>query len=173
LHQQLANIDADAAARIHCNDPQRIQRALEVQRLTGRTLSDLQQQTVCYLPAAPIRFGLMPESRAWLHARIEQRFDLMMAAGFLAEMQALKKRNVLSLDLPAMRSVGYRQAWQHLAGETDALTFREQALAATRQLAKRQLTWMRGMPHMHMLLCDQLAPEHQLTRCLEKLEAAL
>jgi tRNA dimethylallyltransferase len=145
MHQQLAHVDPDAAARIHPNDAQRIQRALEVFRLTGSPLSRLQAATRS--PAARYRFvklAAMPGDRATLHARIERRLDKMLEAGFLDEVRRLRARGDLHPGLPALRAVGYRQLWQHLAGETDLDTARTDAVRATRSLAKRQLTWLRA-----------------------------
>lgn len=144
LHRRLAEVDPAAAAAIHPNDPQRIQRALEVQRLTGRPLSRLQhEQSAPALPWRLLKLVVAPADRALLHARIEQRLAAMLAAGFLAEVARLRARGDLSGDCPALRAVGYRQAWQHLDGAFDQEEMVRRALAATRQLAKRQLTWLR------------------------------
>jgi len=144
LHARLQQVDPATAMRLAPADRQRISRALEVYALSGRRLSDLQQQTV---PGAPgLRtIALMPGDRAQLHRRIAQRFDAMLAAGFLDEVRALRARGDLHPDLPALRSVGYRQAWDHLASGTPEGEFRQAAIAATRQLARRQLTWLRAM----------------------------
>jgi tRNA dimethylallyltransferase len=150
LHAELAAIDPQAALRIHAADAQRIQRALEVWRLSGRTISDWQRDArTSRLPLRVLKLVLSPADRNVLHARIEQRFDAMLDAGFLDEVRRLRERSELSthaapLDLPALRAVGYRQAWQHLDGATDGAGFRDRAIFATRQLAKRQLTWLRG-----------------------------
>lgn len=145
LHADLAQVDPLAAARIHATDPQRIVRALEVWRLSGRPISYWQAQARCErLPFRVLKLVIAPSQRALLHARIAQRFDAMLAAGFLDEVRALRADPRCHPQLPAMRAVGYRQAWVHLDGVTDAAQFREQAIAATRQLAKRQLTWLRG-----------------------------
>src|SRR4249919_728439 len=145
LHAELAQVDAAAALRIHANDPQRITRALEVHRLSGVPISHWQQASQRRpFPFRVLKLVLAPEDRTVLHERIARRFDAMLAAGFLDEVRALRGDPRLHPDLPAIRAVGYRQAWSHLAGEIDAATFREQAVAATRQLAKRQLTWLRG-----------------------------
>ena len=144
MHARLAQVDAVTAARLPPNDSQRIQRALEVHVLTGRPLSELQGAP----QAAPLdlrTIALLPEDRALLHERIAMRFDAMLAAGFLDEVRALMQRGDLHPDLPALRSVGYRQAWEHLAGATSHDEFRVAAIAATRQLAKRQITWLRSM----------------------------
>jgi len=151
LHTELAAVDPDAATRIHATDAQRIQRALEVFRLSGRPISAWQREAAAQprLPLRVLRLVLAPADRALLHARIEARFDAMLDAGFLDEVRRLRALPALAahpapLDLPAIRAVGYRQAWEHLAGATDAAAFRQRAIAATRQLAKRQLTWLRG-----------------------------
>ena len=150
LHGALAAVDAEAAARIHATDAQRIQRALEVHRLSGRSITSWQREARGErLPLKVLRLVLSPPDRAVLHERIEWRFDAMLEGGFLDEVQALRALPQLQahpkpLDLPAIRAVGYRQAWQYLEGDCDAATFRDRAIAATRQLAKRQFTWLRG-----------------------------
>ena len=158
LHARLGELDPAAAARIRAGDAQRIQRALEVIALSGKTLSAQQG-------APPQRFGyrvlklaLIPADRAALHARIAARMDAMLAQGFLAEVQRLRARGDLHGDLPAVRAVGYRQAWQHLDGEFDVAQLRDRAIFATRQLAKRQLTWLRGELDARAL--DPLAKRH-------------
>lgn len=150
LHAELAQVDPQAATRIHATDPQRIQRALEVYRLTGRPISDWQQASARHkFPLRVLKLALAPQDRSVLHARIEARFDAMLEAGFLEEMHTLRALPALRthpapLDLPAIRAVGYRQAWKYLDGQCSAAEFRERAIAATRQLAKRQITWLRG-----------------------------
>ena len=150
LHAELATIDPAAAARIHDTDAQRIQRALEVHRISGRPISDWQRDAgQARLPLRVLPLVLAPTDRAVLHARIEQRFDAMLAQGFLDEVRALRalpqlRAHPSPLQLPAIRAVGYRQAWEHLDGVTDMGGFRDRAIFATRQLAKRQLTWLRG-----------------------------
>ncbi|MCC4604361.1 tRNA (adenosine(37)-N6)-dimethylallyltransferase MiaA [Xanthomonas campestris pv. badrii] len=150
LHAQLAQIDPVAASRIHATDPQRIQRALEVYRISGRPISYWQG-----LPAPPrlpvrvLKLILAPRERAVLHARIAQRLEQMLAQGFLGEVEALRalpqmRAVAAPLDLPAVRAVGYRQAWEYLDGAGSLAEFRDKAVQATRQLAKRQLTWLRG-----------------------------
>lgn len=144
MHALLAERDPPSAARIQPNDPQRIQRALEVLRLTGRPMSAL----IGHAARAPFDarwVALVPEDRALLHRRIEERFDAILAAGLVEELRALRARFPLSAHLPSMRSVGYRQAWQFIEGEIDAKGLKEQGIAATRQLAKRQLTWLRKL----------------------------
>lgn len=151
LHAELASIDPGTAARVHATDAQRIQRALEVYRLSGRTMSEWRAAAPATprLPVRVLQLALAPRDRSVLHERIERRFDAMLDAGFLDEVCALRARPELAghpapLDLPALRAVGYRQAWEHLDGSTDAAAFRARAVHATRQLAKRQLTWLRG-----------------------------
>jgi tRNA dimethylallyltransferase len=144
LHAKLAAQDPVAAGRIRAGDAQRIQRALEIIELTGRPLSDQTGGARSRPPWRILKLALVPENRAALHARIAERFDAMLAAGFLDEVRRLRARGDLDRDLPALRAVGYRQAWAHLEGESDAPTFRDRAIFATRQLAKRQITWLRG-----------------------------
>jgi tRNA dimethylallyltransferase len=145
MHQQLAQIDPAAATRIKPADTQRITRALEVFELSGKPISVWQQQSVRQrFPFRVLRLCVAPKDRAILHQRIEQRFEQMLSQGFLDEMKTLRETPQLHADLPTMRAVGYRQAWRHLDGETGLVQFRDEAIAATRQLAKRQLTWFRG-----------------------------
>ena len=149
LHSELASVDPQAATRIHATDAQRIQRALEVWRISGRTISDWQGDAQARLPLRVLKLVIAPRDRAVLHARIEHRFDAMLGEGFLQEVQALRALPQLQahpspLALPALRAVGYRQAWEHLEGHASAAEFRDRGIFATRQLAKRQLTWLRG-----------------------------
>ena len=145
MHARLANLDPAAAGRISCNDTQRLQRALEVIELTGRPLSELQRGgTAARFPWRVLKLALLPTDRHVLHERIARRFDAMLAEGFLDEVRALRARGDLHADLPAIRAVGYRQAWEHLDGLTDPAEFRDRAIYATRQLAKRQITWLRS-----------------------------
>ncbi len=150
LHAELAAVDPAAGVRIGPADTQRISRALEVWRLSGRAISDWQGETSrTPFPFRVLKLILAPADRATLHARIEARCDAMLADGFLDEMRRLRSdprliRALQNRDLPSMRAVGYRQAWRHLDGLTDAAGFRAEAIAATRQLGKRQLTWLRG-----------------------------
>jgi tRNA dimethylallyltransferase len=166
LHAELAAVDPEAAARIHATDAQRIQRALEVFRISGRPITAWQREARGErLPAKVLKLVLAPPERATLHARIEARFDAMLAAGFLDEVRTLRALPDLAshprpLELPALRAVGYRQAWEYLdatdgphppfaqlppaSGEKEKMEFRDRAIAATRQLAKRQFTWLRG-----------------------------
>jgi len=151
LHERLATVDASAAARIHPNDVQRIQRALEVYQATGEPISALQARTRSPLAREFLVTALVPADRARLHAALAQRFDAMMSAGLLDEVRSLFERGDLTVDHPAIRAVGYRQLWSHLAGSCPLETAAERALAATRQLAKRQMTWLRSMPDITVI----------------------
>jgi tRNA dimethylallyltransferase len=144
LHARLAALDPQAAARINPGDAQRIQRALEVIELSGRPLSAQQAGPRRRLPWRLLKLALVPRDRAALHARIARRFDTMLEQGFLDEARRLRADPAWNEDLPAMRAVGYRQAWGHLDGHDDRSTFRDKAIFATRQLAKRQFTWLRS-----------------------------
>jgi tRNA dimethylallyltransferase len=147
LHAELVRVDPQAAARIAPADGQRIQRALEVSYTAGRPISQLQRATVSPLAGRTVRYWMLGAAdRPALHQRLERRLADMMAAGFLDEVRKLRDRGDLTPDLPAMRAVGYRQLWAHLAGEVSLAQASAQALSATRQLAKRQLTWMRSEP---------------------------
>jgi tRNA dimethylallyltransferase len=145
LHAELSQFDSKAAARIMPNDAQRIQRALEVFRLTGKPISELQRGEPEALPFSIQGCALIPE-RGELHRRIEQRFDAMLREGLADELKRLRRNFDLSPELPSMRAVGYRQAWSFLEGRIDEAQLRAQGIAATRQLAKRQLTWLRSFP---------------------------
>jgi tRNA dimethylallyltransferase len=149
LHQDLAQIDPEAAARIEANDSQRIQRALEVYRLSGKPLSAWQKQTVPPTDFEFLRIGLLPARRAVLHERIAMRLAQMREDGFVEEVRGLLERPGLSADSPSMRAVGYRQLTAHLLGKTDLDTAMQRALFATRQLAKRQYTWLRTEPSLN------------------------
>lgn len=155
LHAQLAKVDPETAARLAPNDAQRIQRALEVFRASGRSLSQLHREAAPQQGLQPDLFlSLEPADRAWLHERIAQRFDAMLAAGFLDEVRRLRARGDLHAGLPSMRSVGYRQAWEALDGAHPLQSVRDRGIAATRQLAKRQLTWLRSLPGRRVIACD-------------------
>jgi tRNA dimethylallyltransferase len=145
MHARLAEVDAAAAARIHANDAQRIQRALEVHALGGQPISELQRATVPALAREFLCTALVPTDRARLHAALAKRFETMMTAGLLAEVRALHARGDLTIENPAIRAVGYRQLWSHVEGACSLETAVERAVAATRQLAKRQMTWLRSM----------------------------
>jgi tRNA dimethylallyltransferase len=144
LHAELAQVDPRSAQRIAPNDSQRIQRALEVRRLTGKPLSALQGAAKSELPFRIKAFALVPRDRAELHRRIAARFAGMLQAGLIDEVKTLRRKYRLTAAMPSMRAVGYRQVWQYLEREIDAAALTEHAVAATRQLAKRQLTWLRG-----------------------------
>ena len=154
LHQQLAEVDPVTAARLSPNDSQRVQRALEIFRLSGQPMSALLQAPAAEpLPYNVLSIALQPNERAGLHQRIALRFEQMVAQGLLDEVRQLRQRYALHPDLPSMRCVGYRQAWQFLDGEIDRQAFMDSGIAATRQLAKRQLTWLRSMPAAHVIDC--------------------
>lgn len=169
LHAELALVDPITAQRLKPNDSQRISRALEVFRLTGQPLSSFQQRNATENRAAralqqadSALISLEPTDRAWLHTRIALRFDAMLAAGFIDEVKALRARGDLRADLPSMRCVGYRQAWEYLDshealgldGASPMAELRDKGIFATRQLAKRQITWLRSMPQRRIVACD-------------------
>ena len=172
LHARLARVDPVAARRIHPNDPQRVQRALEVYELSGRPLSaHFAKQDAKASQVPLLKLALLPRDRSLLYARIERRFDEMLEAGLVAEVERLFARGDLHARLPAMRAVGYRQVWQYLGGQCDYAQMRQRAVAATRQYAKRQLTWLRSEPDLILLdadaprLCEdvsRLLREHEL-----------
>lgn len=155
LHARLAKVDPETAARLEPSDSQRIQRALEVWEISGQPMSVLYKQSVSEkLPYNLLKIALIPSDRAVLHQRIAVRFDIMLEQGFLQEVVRLRKEYPeLTPDTPSMRCVGYRQALQYLDGEFDIAELREKGIAATRQLAKRQLTWLRGMDDIAVLDC--------------------
>lgn len=149
LHQTLMNVDPVSAKRIHPNDPQRLMRALEVYYASGRPMSELwKEQQPETFPWRVLSIALSPNDRSVLHARIEKRFTTMLSEGLIDEVAALKKRDDLHVDLPAMKSVGYRQVWEYLDGEYDYPALKERGVIATRQLAKRQLTWLRSWSNL-------------------------
>ena len=161
LHAELARVDPATAARLAPNDSQRISRALEVFRVSGRPLSFFHAQGAAKKAAAgegdiaaPVLISLEPQDRAWLHERIALRFDAMLAAGFIDEVKALRARGDLNPNLPSMRCVGYRQAWEALDGDYPMAELRDKGIFATRQLAKRQITWLRSMPARSVIACD-------------------
>jgi tRNA dimethylallyltransferase len=166
LHAELAARDPVAAARIGANDRQRIQRALEVLRLTGRPLATHWADGPRAEPGAFRRFALLPPDRGALHARIAARFDAMLAAGLVGEVAALRDLPGIHADLPALRAVGYRQLWAHVQGARPLAAAREQAIAATRQLARRQLTWLRSEPDLVALEAGGRATEATLAAAL-------
>ena len=151
MHARLADIDPISAQRIHPNDPQRLLRALEVYRISGKSLTELSAVKSDPLPFRVKEFAIMPPDRAILHQRIELRFNKMLENGFEQEVQRLKARGDLHLDMPSMRCVGYRQMWQYLDGEFDKQELVFRGVAATRQLAKRQLTWLRSWKNLNLL----------------------
>ena len=154
MHAQLREVDAATAERLDPNDAQRIQRALEVHRLTGKSLSSLQAEPrAAPPPVQALQLALEPSDRSVLHQRIGARFRQMLADGLLEELAALRRRMRLHAGLPSMRAVGYRQAWQTLEGVEPEGTLEERGIAATRQLAKRQLTWMRAMEDVERFDC--------------------
>ena len=155
LHADLARVDPVTAARLSPNDSQRIQRALEVWELSGKPISELQNAANPELPFRLNAFALVPTDRVELHRRIAARFDAMLEAGLVEELKSLKKKFQLGVELPSMRCVGYRQAWQFLEGKSTERELRETGIAATRQLAKRQLTWLRSLPEIEP--ADRLA----------------
>ena len=181
LHAELARVDPVTAARLAPADSQRIQRALEVWHVSGRPLSSFHTTSTTKKIAASADgisagalFSLEPDDRAWLHARIAQRFDAMLAGGFIDEVQALRARGDLHPDLPSMRCVGYRQAWEELDFQArhapgtplNLAHLRERGIATTRQLAKRQITWLRSMPGRHAIACDQPGAEARLVEAV-------
>jgi tRNA dimethylallyltransferase len=167
LHAELAEVDPAAAARIHPNDPQRLQRALEVYRLSGVPLSELQRRRrVGAFPYRPLRLALLPADRERLHERIALRFENMLAQGLINEVAHLYERDDLDLSCSSMRAVGYRQVWRYLDGEYDREEMIRLAVVATRQLAKRQMTWLRGDDGLETLNADAL----ELSRICERVE---
>ena len=155
MHRKLSAVDPVTAARLEPGDSQRIQRALEVYLLSGRPLSAhfINGVVQSKLPYRLLKIGLLPSDRAQLHKRIAERFELMLQQGLVDEVQGLRAKYELSLSMSSMKSVGYRQAWQYLDGVLDSSSFKEAGIAATRQLAKRQMTWMRGMPDLINVDC--------------------
>ena len=174
LHQALSKVDPEAAQRIHPNDPQRLIRALEVYEVSGRPLTELQKEGVQPLTEFKLlKFGLMPEDRGQLHQQIEKRFMQMLEQGFLDEVQQLKQTYPeLHPDLPSMRSVGYRQAWDYLDGKIDRETFIHKGVVATRQLAKRQITWLRKEFELIEMDPFQLSLEQQLQKVTQQIADA-
>ena len=168
LHAELALIDPPTAARLAPMDGQRIQRALEVYRISGLPLSSFHATKNIATQAvntwATALISLEPADRAWLHARIAQRFDAMLAQDFLGEVRGLRARGDLHLDLPSVRCVGYRQAWEALDGSLPMAELRDRGIFATRQLAKRQITWLRAMPQRQVVTCDQADPLAEVLR---------
>jgi tRNA dimethylallyltransferase len=168
LHAQLKLVDPLTAARLAPADSQRISRALEVFRISGQTLSSFQQKATSEEMAYNFpMLSLEPLDRTWLHQRIEQRFDDMLAQGFLEEVKTLRARGDLQIDLPSMRCVGYRQAWEALDGIIPMAELRDRGIFATRQLAKRQLTWLRSMPQRNVVQADSAQVVQQALKWLD------
>lgn len=178
LHAELAQVDAATAARLAPNDSQRISRALEIFVLTGLPLSFFHQKNAAEnvaaracKQAATTLISLEPSDRGWLHKRIAQRFDAMLAAGFLDEVKTLRARGDLHADLPAMRCVGYRQAWEALNGTSPMAELRDKGIFATRQLAKRQITWLRSMTQRRVVACDDPTALQQVLSIVKAVRA--
>lgn len=169
LHDELAVVDPESAERIHPNDPQRLQRALEVYRATGKALSAHFSESKNQVPDYEfLNIGLMPNDRAWLHERIALRFKQMLAEGLIDEVKQLQDIPGVHPDLPALRSVGYRQVWQCLNGELAEADLEEKGIVATRQLAKRQMTWMRGWSELNLVACDSDDVFNQMVSTIAK-----
>lgn len=161
MHQRLAEVDPEAAKRIHPNDPQRISRALEVYEMTGKAMSQLQkEQKAEPLPYQVLKLALIPSDRAVLHQRIEKRFGLMLEQGLIDEVKTLRERGDLHEDLPAIRAVGYRQVWDYLESRIDYTEMQERGVIATRQLAKRQLTWLRSEKDLTIYDLSRYSEQH-------------
>jgi tRNA dimethylallyltransferase len=168
MHARMAAADPAAGERIRPGDAQRIQRALEVMALTGRPITELQNTPRRPFPWRVLKLALVPGHRASLHERIAVRFDAMLADGFLDEVRALKARGDLHADLPAIRAVGYRQAWEFLDGQGDAQNFRDRGIYATRQLAKRQVTWLRSELDARTFDPDEGDPLPEVRKAVEQ-----
>ncbi len=167
MHRRLAALDAAAAARLNVNDQQRVQRALEVIELSGRPLSELHGAPRRRLPYHLLKLALLPFDRAPLHARIAERFDAMLVAGLIAELKGLRARADWADDLPSMRAVGYRQGWPYLEGACSLEEFRLNAIHATRQLAKRQITWLRSELDARMFDPDSESVTNQVSAAVD------
>ncbi|WNJ96950.1 tRNA (adenosine(37)-N6)-dimethylallyltransferase MiaA [Vibrio ruber] len=162
LHQQLAEIDPESAARIHPNDPQRLSRALEVYRISGKTLTELTRTKGEVLPFDVVQFAIAPQERSELHRRIEIRFNKMIEAGFEDEVKALYARQELHADLPSIRCVGYRQMWEYLDGSCSLDEAVYRGICATRQLAKRQITWLRSWNDLTWLDSENIEQAYEI-----------
>lgn len=169
LHQELLTVDPESGQRIHKNDPQRITRALEVYRISGKTMTELTKVKGETLSGDILQFAIAPKERADLHARIALRFEQMITQGFEQEVDKLKGRGYLHQDLPSIRCVGYRQMWQHLDGDYDHDEMIFKGICATRQLAKRQLTWLRNWPDVRWLNMEDENNLQQIISALSKL----
>ena len=168
LHAELAKVDPVTAQRLEPHDAQRIQRALEVFEISGQPLSSFHNRRMASAMPAPM-ISLEPEHRAWLHERIAQRFDAMLAQGLMEEISTLRLRGDLTPNLPSMRCVGYRQGWDALDGLWPMAELRERGIAATRQLAKRQITWLRSIPERRVVHCDAPDALGQVLRLVDEL----
>jgi len=154
VHEKLRKVDPETAARLEPNDSQRVQRALEIYYITGKSMTDLlKKPKYVYFPYTPIRIALLPGDRALLHDRIAQRFEKMLDAGLVDELRALRDEYALEPDMPSMRCVGYRHAWDFMHDRISRTELLEQGIAATRQLAKRQLTWLRSTENLTEFDC--------------------
>ncbi|QMV15731.1 tRNA (adenosine(37)-N6)-dimethylallyltransferase MiaA [Vibrio spartinae] len=162
LHQQLAEIDPESAERIHPNDPQRLSRALEVYRISGKTLTELTRTKGEVLPFDVVQFAIAPQERSELHRRIEIRFNKMIEAGFEDEVKALYARQALHADLPSIRCVGYRQMWEYLDGNCSLDEAIYRGICATRQLAKRQITWLRSWNDLTWLDSENIDQAYEI-----------
>lgn len=169
LHQQLQAVDPVSAKRIHKNDPQRLTRALEVFRITGNTLTQLTEIKGDRVEGDVLQFAITPKERSTLHDRIALRFEQMIAQGFEQEVAKLKERTDLHQDLPSIRCVGYRQMWQYLNGEVDHEEMIFRGVCATRQLAKRQLTWLRSWPNLNWLTMEDTDNLQRVVTAVSKL----
>jgi len=169
MHQKLAEVDAPTAARLHPNDTQRIQRALEVYSLTKKPLSTWLQTAEDRSGYQFYNFILMPEVREWLHQRIEARFEEMLTLGLIEEVEGLIKKWPLTADIPSMRTVGYRQVLSFLQGDYDFETMKNKGIAATRQLAKRQLTWLRHWPEGNFFKAENLSTTREIMAIMQEL----
>ena len=174
MHQRLAHVDAEAAERIHPNDPQRISRALEVFEMTGKPMSLLQKEQKSEpLPYQVLKLALIPSDRAILHQRIEKRFGLMLESGLIDEVKSLRNRGDLHEDLPAIRAVGYRQVWDYLESRLDYTEMQERGVIATRQLAKRQLTWLRSEKDLTIYDLSRYSEQHIQEKALKTVKQYL
>ena len=174
VHEQLAGVDPEAAARIHPNDPQRLQRALEVYLLTGEPISQRQRRAaVGHISGKLLKFGLYPEDRADLHQSIGSRFDGMIEGGLIEEVESLASSEKITQSLPSQRAVGYRQVWEMLSGQIRRDELADKGKAATRQLAKRQLTWMRGMDNLVLLDSQKVNAETMAQQIAKQIIEAL
>lgn len=172
LHAELARLDPASAARLKPTDAQRIQRALEVVRLSGKPLDHFfSRQQVSPLPYRLLGFGLMPAERGWLHERIAQRFEQMLREGLVEEVHALRARYRLDAGLPSMRCVGYRQVWEMIEGRLPAAELRERGIFATRQFAKRQITWLKSFSDIELLDCQKPGLAASMANSIERFAA--